>query len=206
MTGRAPIRLALIRHGATAWNAARRLQGRADIPLSETGRAAVARRRIPPVLAGAHWLTSPLVRAGETAALLGAAAVEEALLIEMDYGSWEGRTLAAVRAEDPEAVAANERRGLDFRPPGGESPREVQARLAALARRLPADGRTVVAVTHKGVIRAALALATGWDMTGRPPLRLDWTAAHLFLLDPAGHWSLAHADLPLDDTPPEPPA
>jgi len=39
-------------------------------------------------------------------------------------------------------------------------------------------------VTHKGVIRALLALACGWDMTGEPPARLDWESAHLFELDP----------------------
>lgn len=195
------MRLALLRHGPTEWNAERRLQGRADIPLSPAGRAAVARRRIPPELAGLRWLASPLARARETARLLGIEAAEEPALIEMDYGAWEGRTLAAIRAAAPVAAAANEARGLDFRPPGGESPRDVQARLSVLARRLLAEGRDTAAVTHKGVIRAALALATGWDMTGRPPLRLDWTAAHLFLLDAAGTWSLERADIPL-----EPPA
>lgn len=195
------MRLALLRHGPTEWNAERRLQGRADIPLSPAGRAAVARRRIPPELAGLRWLASPLARARETARLLGIEAAEEPALIEMDYGAWEGRTLAAIRAAAPVAAAANEARGLDFRPPGGESPRDVQARLSVLARRLLAEGRDTAAVTHKGVIRAALALATGWDMTGRPPLRLDWTAAHLFLLDAAGNWSLERADIPL-----EPPA
>lgn len=200
------IRLALLRHGPTDWNADRRLQGRADIPLSAAGRTAVAGRRLPRELSGWRWLASPLARARQTARLLGVAAIEEPALIEMDYGAWEGRTLAAVRAEDPTGVAANEARGLDFRPPGGESPREVQVRLAALGLRLLADGCDAAAVTHKGVIRAALALATGWDMTGRPPLRLDWTAAHLFLLDAAGHWSLARANLALADTPPEPPA
>jgi len=195
------MRLVLLRHGPTEWNAERRLQGRADVPLSPAGRAAVARRRIPPELADLCWLASPLARARETAGLLGVEAAEEPALIEMDYGAWEGRTLAEIRAADPAAAAANEARGLDFRPPGGESPRDVQARLTALGRRLLAEGRDTAAVTHKGVIRAAMALATGWDMTGRPPLRLDWTAAHLFLLDAAGNWTLERADIPL-----EPPA
>lgn len=195
------IRLALIRHGPTGWNAGKRLQGRADIPLSDAGRAALAGRRVPPELAGFRWLTSPLARAAETARLLGVTAAVEPALIEMDYGTWEGRTLAAIRAEDPDGAAADEARGLDFRPPGGESPRDVQGRLCELAVRLLADGRDTAAVTHKGVIRAALALATGWPMTGKPPSRLDWTAAHLFLVDAAGHWSLLRADISL-----EPPA
>lgn len=198
------IRLALLRHGPTDWNAERRLQGRADLPLSAAGRIAVARRRIPAELAGFRWLTSPLLRARETARLLGVAAEVEPALIEMDYGGWEGRTLAALRAEDPDGVAANEARGLDLRPPGGESPRDVQVRLAALAGRLPATGADVAAVTHKGVIRAALALAMGWDMTGKPPVRLDWSAAHLFLLEAGGRWSLVRPNLPLAEPAPEP--
>lgn len=200
------IRLALLRHGPTEWNAAGRLQGRADIPLSPAGREAIRQRRVPAELAGLRWLASPLTRARQTAELLGVAAEPVPDLIEMDYGDWEGRTLAAIRAEDPVAVAANEDRGLDFRPPGGESPRLVQMRLAALAVRLLADGRDSAAVTHKGVIRAAMALAEGWDMTGKPPLRLDWRAAHLFLLDTDGHWTLSRANIPLADQPLEPPA
>lgn len=195
------IRLALLRHAPTAWNEAGRLQGHTDVALSEAGRAGLQGRRPPHELAGFRWLASPLLRACETALLLGVAAEPEPALIEMDYGDWEGRTLAEVRAEDPDGAAANEARGLDFRPPGGESPRDVQARLVSLGQRLQADGRDTAAVTHKGVIRAALALATGWDMTGKPPRRLDWSATHLFLLDPAGHWTLARADIPL-----EPPA
>jgi probable phosphoglycerate mutase len=44
----------------------------------------------------------------------------------------------------------------------------------------------VGAVTHKGIIRAVLALATGWDMTGKAPARLSWDALHLFRLNPGG--------------------
>ena len=90
----------------------------------------------------------------------------------MNWGRFQGRRLAGLRAEMPGAMAANEARGLDFRPPGGESPREVCARLRAFLVERAADPRPVVAVCHKGVIRAALVLATGWDMRGRPPMRL----------------------------------
>lgn len=179
---------------------AKRLQGRSDIPLSPAGREAVRRRVVPPRFMNFRWLTSPLVRASETAALLGVAAEPDPALTEMDFGRWEGRTLAAVRAEDPEGVAANEAAGLDFRPPEGESPREVQGRLNDLGRRLLLDGRDAAAVCHKGVIRAAMALAIDWDMTGKPPVRLDWGAAHLFLLDGSGHWTLERANIPLEPT------
>jgi broad specificity phosphatase PhoE len=163
----------LIRHGATAWNESQRIQGRADIGLSRRGQAEVASWRLPPPWAAARVLSSPLRRAWDTATLLaGRAPIVDDRLIEMDWGAWEGRRLADLRAEAPAAMAKSEARGLDFRPPGGESPREVCARVQALLAELAADPQPAVTVCHKGVIRAALVLATGWDMRSRPPLRL----------------------------------
>jgi probable phosphoglycerate mutase len=167
------VTIVLIRHGRTAWNEQGRMQGRTDLPLSSTGRAAVSSWQLPPAWQQAHWLSSPLRRATETAALLTRQPVEiEPRLIEMDWGGWEGRRGVDLRAEAPAALAGNEALGLDLRPPAGESPREVCARLRALAADLASDATPVVAVCHKGVIRAALALATGWDMRTKPPLRL----------------------------------
>jgi probable phosphoglycerate mutase len=163
----------LIRHGPTEWNDNGRIQGRADLELSSRGRAEVARWRLPAAWAQARVLSSPLRRARATAALLtGGTPIIDDRLIEMDWGDWQGRRLAELRARAPALMAANEARGLDFRPPGGESPREVCARLQALLAELAADPQPVVAVCHKGVIRAALVLATGWDMRSKPPLRL----------------------------------
>lgn len=188
----------LIRHGRTAWNAAGRMQGRADIGLSAAGRAEVARWRLPAGWDGARWLVSPLRRARETAALLGApAALVEPRLIEMDWGAWEGRTAAELRADATAGLAAEEARGLDLRPPGGESPREVQARLGALAAELALDPTPVVAVCHKGVLRAALALATGWDLRTRPPVRLRRDEALALLCSADGRLQLAPPPLPL---------
>ena len=184
--------LLLIRHGRTAWNAAGRMQGRADIGLSAAGRAEVARWRLPPGWDGARWLVSPLRRARESAALLGAPnARVEPRLIEMDWGAWESRTAAELRADPAAGLALEEARGLDLRPPGGESPREVQARLGALAAELARDPTPVVAVCHKGVMRAALALATGWDLRTRPPLRLRRDQALALLCRPDGGLELA---------------
>jgi probable phosphoglycerate mutase len=65
-----------------------------------------------------------------------------------------------------------EGRGLDFRPPEGESPRDLQARLTPLLARLAAEGTDTLAVTHRGVIRSLYALATGWDMRAEAPDKL----------------------------------
>jgi len=196
--------LVLIRHGATQWNLDGRIQGRADPPLAPQGRAAVSAWRLPPDMAGAPgmggwvWLTSPLARARETAALLHAAPVSvEPALIEMDWGVWEGRRLAELRSEGGQDMAAREARGLDFRPPGGETPREVRARLRPLLERLEAAGQATIAVTHKGVIRALYTLASGWDMTGRPPEKLHDACAHHFQLCPDVTPDIVQLNLPL---------
>ena len=62
--------LALIRHGPTEWNESGIVQGRSDIPLSEAGRALVSSWQQPAELSGFDWVSSPLQRAMETAAIL----------------------------------------------------------------------------------------------------------------------------------------
>lgn len=187
----------MLRHGRTAWNLERRIQGRTDIPLAPEGRRELTGARVPVDIAGARWFTSPLLRARETAALLGApAAIADERLTEMDFGAWEGQTHAQIASRDPAGLARQEARGLDMRPPGGETPREVQARLIAFL-----DARDgpdpVVAVSHKGVIRAALALASDWTMTADPPWRIDWRAALLFDWS-QGHLTIERLNVSLD--------
>jgi probable phosphoglycerate mutase len=55
----------------------------------------------------------------------------------------------------------------------------------------------VVAVSHKATIRALLALATGWDMTDRPPCRIDWRCLHLFEVATDGSLRLDKLNIPL---------
>jgi broad specificity phosphatase PhoE len=172
------IPLALLRHAETAWSAEGRIQGRSDPPLSDAGRAALGAVRMPDACRGMRVVTSPLARCVETAALLGAPdASREPRIAEMSWGRWEGRRLEDLRSELGATMRENEARGLDFRPDGGESPREVLARVSQW---LASLSEPTLAVTHRGVIRAVLAAATGWDMRGKPPARLDWDAFHIF--------------------------
>ena len=191
--------IAFLRHGPTAWSVIGRLQGRADLPLSPEGRADLEGKRLPPPFDTCPCLTSPLARARETAALLGRTeAVVEPAVIEMDWGGYEGRTVEELRADHPLNFAANEARGLDLTPPGGESPRMVQARLSRWLDGLR-DDRLLV-VSHKGVIRALAAMATDWPMQGKAPVRFDWRCLQVFRWQD-GQLALAQVNLPLVDAP-----
>ena len=191
--------LAMLRHAPTEWNTMRRLQGRIDLPLSAAGEVYASRWRLPAEVKDFAWVTSPLMRARATAELIGIQnATQVRALIETDWGEWEGKTLSELRALDPEGVAAAEAKGLDFRPPGGESARQVQNRLKPWLARVAASKVATGAVTHKGVIRAVLALATGWQMTSKPPERLDWGAVQLFRLAADGTPAIERLNIPLE--------
>ena len=191
-------KLALIRHGPTAYSKTRRLQGLRDVPLSEQGRIRVQNYDIPSELQGFTWITSPLVRASKTARMLTADPVDtDSRLIEMDWGSWDGRTVDDLRTELGQAMRENEDRGLDFRPAHGESPREVMHRVRPLLAEIGRSGRNTVAVTHKGVIRAVYAAALGWDMLGSPPHKLDWFSTHMFTVSNRGNLKVLALNIPL---------
>lgn len=182
------VAFALVRHASTAWNEEGRLQGMTDTVLSAKGEADARSWRLPPPADGWKRVCSPLKRACRTAELMQPAvpvAVDERLR-EMSFGAWEGRTIPELRASIGAAFTTEEDKGLDFQPPGGESPRAVMKRIASWTSEIADKGEPVVAVSHKAAIRALLALATGWDMMGRPPVKLDWRSAHFFSAEPGG--------------------
>lgn len=194
MTG---IPFAILRHAPTDWNASGRLQGLTDTTLSRDGEEMARHWRLPSPADGWKRVSSPLQRARRTAELLQPAmpvGIDSALR-EMSFGIWEGRTLTELRAEGGESFAAAEAAGLDFQPPGGESPRATMVRLAGWAVTLR---EPVVAVSHKAAIRALLALATGWDMLGRPPHKLDWRSLHFFVVSGDGKVAIDRLNVPFE--------
>ncbi len=114
---------------------------------------------------------SPTLRARRTAELAMTATrrrapiIEDARLHEQNVGDWFGRRASATF--DTECLAVIEREGLDFRPPGGESFRDVGARMLDWLCDLPdlADrpNSDVVAFTHGGAIRCLLSELLGWS-------------------------------------------
>lgn len=174
-----------IRHGRTAWNDDKRIQGHTDVSLNDRGRAELGAMRLPPDYLDWQVYASPLKRAVESASLLQLnAPLLDPRLMEMHYGDWEGAIWTELEARYGDTLAERERLGLEFRPDGGETPRELKLRLTSWLEDVRSSGRPTVAVTHKGVIRMALAMATGWDLVSKAPEKLRWDRGHLFRLLP----------------------
>ena len=195
------MKLALVRHAITAWNLEKRVQGRIDQPLDEVGRRQFQSLAIPPGYRDFHWYCSPLCRATESAKLLGLLDVtQEAALLEMHWGDWEGEILKPLRKRLGDVMRDNESRGLDFRPPGGESPRDVQTRLQPWLQDIATIGEDTAAVVHKGIIRCVYALACNWDMRGESPVDFAWDAIHQFELSADGELQNSYEVIPLEKT------
>jgi probable phosphoglycerate mutase len=153
--------LYVLRHGETAWNTERRMQGSKNSDLTARGRAqalamgralkAELEREPGPTL----FLRSPLGRACETALIVGCELGLDPLvwrddprLAELAYGEWEGFTWKEIEADHPDALSRWRTDPHGFCPPGGESHVELRRRsAAALADIIAANTRTVV-VSH----------------------------------------------------------
>jgi probable phosphoglycerate mutase len=165
-----PTTILLIRHGETAWNAERRLQGHLDIPLNGEGERQAA--LLAEALAGEPLdvlVASDLARARQTAqavaTLRGLPLQVEPGLRERGYGGFEGLLYAEIEQRFPREFAAWQARNVDAELPEGknigETFRAFFARatgaILALANRHP--GKTLALVAHGGVLECAYRLA-----------------------------------------------
>lgn len=147
------MRLLLVRHGLSEWNAAGRWQGWADPPLTDLGRAQ-ARAAATSVGAVDVLVSSDLHRARETAEIIGETLgvgpvlVDEGLR-ERHVGEYTGLTRHEIEERWPGALASY------ADPPGGETREQVVGRVLGAVHRLAGrhDGADVLAVSHGGVIR-----------------------------------------------------
>lgn len=161
------IRLALLRHGHTAWNRAGQIQGRSDIPLDAQARAELSEFALPSPWDQAALWSSPLARAVETAQLVtGKTPRTAANLTEMFWGDWEGKKGLELKADPNSGFRDIEHWGWDYRPPGGESPAEVWMRIKPWLASLERD---TIAVCHIGIMRMILAQAYQWNFDGPAP-------------------------------------
>jgi probable phosphoglycerate mutase len=179
------VRFALLRHAETDWNRDRRIQGVTDTHL--TGAGEEQARAWGQRLAGLDFdgiICSDLARARRSAELinetLGLPVSEDARLREQHWGEWTGLRLADLRRDRPDLVDKLEAAGWGFRPPGGEDRLEVLQRAGEALRDAAAarPGRTVLIVTHEGVIKCLVYHLAGRKFLPSEPRLLDSGALH----------------------------
>jgi alpha-ribazole phosphatase len=148
-----------------------RIYGQSDLPC-DCSDAEVFAGLAADLPTGAVWVTSSLMRAKQTASAIRTAeprkfaGVEPTPLAELDeqhLGQWQGLERKAFYAARKVGTHTLWFAPADERPPGGESFTDLVERVAPAIERLTAEhrGRDIVAVTHGGTIRAAIALALG---------------------------------------------
>lgn len=173
----------LLRHGDTEWTEHELHTGRKDVRLSDGGREQA--RQAGRLLAGErfdHVLVSPQSRARETAELAGVGALAQVDddLVEWDYGEYEGKTDAEVRATQPEWDLF--RHGA----PEGEAPGQVAARVDRVLARVSALGGVVLLVGHGKTLRALAARWLGCDVGLGSGLAMDPAAISVLEHEVAG--------------------
>jgi broad specificity phosphatase PhoE len=160
-----------VRHGETDFNVEQRLQGRQDTPLNARGKAQAKESgellrdlfaRDSRSAEDLIYVASPMQRARATMEIMRGPLglpplpyLTDERLLEISYGAWEGLTLPEIETRMPGLLAERERDKWDFVPPGGESYRELAARIGEWYASLTHD--TVVAA-HGGGVRVLMAL------------------------------------------------
>jgi broad specificity phosphatase PhoE len=189
-------RLLLVRHAPTS--ATRAAAFPFDEPLDERGLVSAA------ALAGAlpgrcAVMSSPALRCRQTVEAAGLTATAEPRLSECDFGSWAGATLADVHASDPQGAGAW-MTDPDAAPHGGEPLRAFMSRVAEWLDDQAAGEGAAAAVTHGGVVKAALVHALG------APLKAFWRidAAPLSVTELRAHdgrWTVTRVNCPVSGGP-----
>jgi probable phosphoglycerate mutase len=166
-----PQQILLLRHGETEWSRDGRHTSPTDVALTEAGLAeAMALRHVAARWTLALVVVSPMARARDTARLAGLDDQRVEVsgdLREWDYGEYEGRTTADIRAPRPGWSVWTD--GA----PGGESPADVAARTDRVIARCRAADGDVCLVAHAHVLRVLAARWIGLDASDGARLRLD---------------------------------
>ncbi|MBS1714012.1 MAG: histidine phosphatase family protein [Armatimonadetes bacterium] len=157
------MRVLLVRHGQTVWNASNRAQGHTDIELNETGRVQAARlaRRLTDMKVDVV-LSSDLVRCRQTLAPFralrpGLTVEERSDLRERTFGRMEGEDYSVLHEWMREEGLRTGKPEREVRPPGGESMDDVWIRLNAVEDRIRSEDRCVLVVSHGGALAQLIA-------------------------------------------------
>jgi len=156
--------LIFVRHGRTAANKARLLQGRLDQDLDEVGRQqAVAVAKLVRSMGSVDAvIASPLKRAQQTASAFALPVESDERFLELSYGELEGVKLTDVPAE----LWKNWQEDLHYAPTGGESLAALDVRVRSACDELAtrAQHKNIVVVSHVSPMKSAVAWALGVDI------------------------------------------
>ena len=162
-------KLILVRHGETDWNAEGRIQGMLDIPLNALGmqQAGLAAVELARTIDVARLVSSDLVRTRETTTPINAATGFEprfdARIRERHFGVWQGKTYEEWRVQDAVGMARYSAGDPDYGPEGGETASQFLKRCvdAVTDLVLSSDEKTLILVTHGGVVSSMVRHAEG---------------------------------------------
>ena len=153
--------LYMLRHGETAWNTERRMQGSKNSDLTARGRVqALAmgrtlRRELEREPGPTIFLRSPLGRTRETSDIIGQELgivssewLEDMRLAELSYGSWEGFSWTEIEIDHPTALADWRADPHGYCPPGGETHADLRLRCETMLAEIAAANTRTVVVSH----------------------------------------------------------
>lgn len=192
----------IVRHGETEWNRDSRIQGQADTPLSDEGRAQVA--ALGAALKGAQIdraFSSDLSRARETAELvLGERNVPVETtgdLRELNFGRWEGRLGAELAVQEPEPFFAWHTGSPDFAAPEGESVQDLARRVerfVAERQECMLQGTSLI-VAHGGSVRCLLCVMLGIPLAAVGRFNVARASLSILEVEPGGAVLILYNDV-----------
>lgn len=191
----------MVRHGETDWNVERRIQGHIDIALNAAGLAQAEATATG--LAGLAFdvaYSSDLDRAWQTAQAIGRRQGLEVRrapgLRERHYGVLQGLTTAEIAARYPTSFAHYMARTPEHNFKSGESLVDFAARIVAAIETLAAayPGKTMLLVSHGGVLDICYRKATGRDLAAARDFPIPNAALNWFEVGPSGWRVLAWAE------------
>jgi broad specificity phosphatase PhoE len=179
------VRLLLVRHGQTQYNADRRVQGQIDIPLNDVGRWQAERigarlSRYSPTMI----LSSDLSRAAETARAIAdhhqtVPFQQSELLREVGYGVFEGLNGDDIVEKYPEEFRLWQEDRNGYMPPEAETIHEQRFRAAEAAKLIMeqgSEGDTIVVVSHGAIMRSLMATFMNLEIEQQVNLHFDNTS------------------------------
>ena len=189
-----PLTLILVRHGHVEGIHPERFRGQIDLPLTSLGQAQAAATAS---FIADHWrakavYTSPLGRCRDTGTAIAKAqglSIEPMQeLIDINYGSWQGRTQEEVKASEPERFKAWMQQPQLTVIAGADSLQDVQARLVRALNHMREahPGETVIAVGHDSTNRVFLTLGLDMPLSRYWHLQQDPCAINVLRFDESG--------------------